>query len=91
VGGFTGVDRGKAPVAVHITFTSSDAPVSSSSEFMAWETSGFIDAKVLDLSSVPYLCLTNLGESGCINFSHVRTTKFSKDGLNSSSFLTRSP
>ena len=66
---------------MRITFASSDDLISSSSEFKAWDTSGFIYAKVLDLSSVPYLCLTNLGRSGCINFSHVRTTKFSKDGL----------
>ena len=68
---------------MHITFASSDALISSSSEFRAWETSGFIDAKVLDLSKI--------GRSGCINFSHVTTTKFSKDGLNSSSSVTRSP
>ena len=76
---------------MRITFASLDALISSSSEFRAWETSGSIDAKVLDLSSVPYLCLTNLGRSGCTSFSHVRTKKFSKDGLNSSSSVIRLP
>ena len=88
---FTGINLQKPTVAVLITSASSDALISSSREFKAWETSGFNDAKVLDLSSVPYLCLTNLGRSGWINFSHARTTKFSKDGLNSSSSVTRSP
>jgi len=52
---------------VRKTFASSDALISSRSEFQAWETAGFIDAKVLDLGSVPYLCLTTLGRSGYIN------------------------
>ena len=46
-----------------MNLASSEALTSSSNEFKAWDTSGFMDTKVLKLSSVPYLGSTNKEET----------------------------
>ena len=58
---------------------------SSSSELSALEISGFNVVNVHDLCSVPYLCFTNLGRSGWMRVSQVRTIKFSIVGESPSS------
>ena len=68
-----------------------DGRCETSNEVRAWDISGLMEAKVRDLSSVPYLCFTSLGNSGWMSWSQVRTTKFSNVGVNSSSSVTRSP
>ena len=65
--------------------------ISSSSESKAWEISGLRDARVLDLNSVPYLCLTRWGNSLWTSFSQVSTTIFSRVGVISSSDTICSP
>ena len=55
-------DLSKVLAAVHITRASSDTLISSSKEFKAWDTSGFMDANVLNRSSVPYFWLDQFGQ-----------------------------
>ena len=77
--------------AARMTMASSTLWSSSSRESMACEISGFMDAGVWDRSSVPYRCLTNLGSSGWISFSHMSTMIFSTVGVISSSSVSWVP
>ena len=77
--------------AAHMTLASSTLWSSSSRDSMACEISGFMDARVWERSSVLYRCLTNLGSSGWISFSHMSTMIFSTVGVISSSSVSWVP
>ena len=61
-------------MAILLNLVKSSADViSSSNESRACAISGFIEDRVLVLSSVPYRCLTSFGSAGLINLSQVNT------------------
>lgn len=74
-----------------IILVSSAARISSSRDVMGCEISGFMEARVRDLNSVPYLCFTSLGSSGWISLSQARVMKFSNVGMSSSLSMMTSP
>ena len=55
------------------------------SEDRAEKISGLIEAKVLFLSSVPYLCLMRVGRAGLMRWGHNHTMVFSRVDVSSSS------
>ena len=77
--------------SVRITCAVSADAISSRSDSSACDIYGLIEASVLDLSSVPYLCLISLGNAGLISRNQVSTTIFSSDGDISSSTSMTSP
>ena len=73
------------------TLASSLDWILSRRDSIACEISGFMDANVRERNSVPYLCLTRAGKSLCSKWSHCKTIKFSRVGVNSSSSPMASP
>ena len=55
------------------------------SEDKAEDISGLIEARVIFLSSVPYLCLMRAGRAGLIRWSHNQTIVFSRVDVSFSS------
>ena len=81
----------REPAGAPITLASSADVISSSNESRACDISGFIEDRVMVMSSVPYRCMTSFGSAGLINLSQVNTIMFSSEGYNSSSTVITSP